>query len=104
MAKGYAFNNPIEIIDRSLSLDTIASFDSDGIVIETVKIAEDGGGIVVRAYECYGQNVKAQLVLGFDSADIYECDMLENKEKLARSKTFDFSPFEIKTLYCSIQK
>lgn len=104
MAKGYAFNNPIEIIDRSLSLDTIASFDSDGIVIETVKIAEDGGGIVVRAYECYGQNVKAQLTLGFDSADIYECDMLENKEKLARSKTFDFSPFEIKTLYCSIQK
>ena len=99
MAKGYCFNNPIEIVDNDLTLDTIARFDSKNIVIETVKIAEDGGGIIVRAYECFGNEVSATLSLDFDDMGIYECDMLENKEKLIRSKTMTFAPFEIKTLY-----
>ncbi|MBD5086614.1 MAG: alpha-mannosidase [Clostridiales bacterium] len=99
MAKGYCFNNPIEIVNNDLSLDTIAKFDNKNIVIETIKVAEDNEGIIVRAYECYGETAKATLALNFDSANIYECDMLENKEKLARSKNFEFSPYEIKTLY-----
>ena len=99
MAKGYCFNNPIEIVNNDLALDTIAKFDNKNIVIETIKVAEDNEGIIVRAYECYGETAKATLALSFDSANIYECDMLENKEKLARSKNFEFSPYEIKTLY-----
>ena len=104
MAKGYCFNNPIEIVDNAISLDTIAKFDSKNIVIETIKVAEDNNGIIVRAYECLGQNAKSTLNLNFNATDIYECDMLENKEKLARGKSFEFAPFEIKTLYLGFEK
>lgn len=99
MAKGYCFNNPIEVVDKTLALETLAKFDSKNIVIETVKVAEDNDGIIVRAYECFGQNTKTALSLSFSPANIYECDMLENKEKLVKGKTFEFAPFEIKTLY-----
>ena len=82
MAKGYCFNNPIEIVDNAISLDTIAKFDSKNIVIETIKVAEDNNGIIVRAYECFGQNAKSTLNLNFNATDIYECDMLETKKNL----------------------
>ncbi|MDE6757785.1 MAG: hypothetical protein K2J89_00740 [Clostridia bacterium] len=104
MAKGYCFNNPIEVVNNDLTLDTLAKFDSNNIVIETIKVAEDNGGIVVRAYECFGSNVNTTLNLSFDSMSVYECDMLENKEKLARSKNFEFTPYEIKTLYIAFEK
>ena len=104
MAKGYCFNNPIEVVNNDLTIDTLAKFDSKNIVIETIKVAEDNGGIIVRAYESLGASVKTTLDLSFGSMSIYECDMLENKEKLARGKNFEFSPYEIKTLYISYEK
>lgn len=99
MAKGYYLNNPIEVVNNDLTLDTIAKFDNKNIVIETIKVAEDNNGIIVRAYECFGETIKSTLELNFDSVNVYECDMLENKEKLARSKNFEFAPYEIKTIY-----
>ena len=102
MAKGYCFNNPIELINNDLAIDTIAKFDSKNIIIETIKVAEDNGGIIIRAYESLGADVKTSLDLNFDGMSIYECDMLENKEKLARSKNFEFTPYEIKTLYIAL--
>ena len=99
MAKGYCFNNPIEVIEQDLDIDTLVKFDNKNIVIETIKVAEDEKGIIVRAYESLGQAVKTSLDVNFDSSSIYECDMLENKEKFVKGKTFDFTPYEIKTIY-----
>lgn len=99
MAKGYIFNNPIEIIKQNADISTIAQFDSKNIIIETLKVAEDEGGIIIRAYESLGQKVRSTLTLDCDCSSIYECDMLENKEKLIKGKTFEFTPYEIKTVY-----
>lgn len=99
MAKGYIFNNPIEIIKQNADISTIAQFDSKNIIIETLKVAEDEGGIIIRAYESLGQKVRSTLALDCDYSSIYECDMLENKEKLIKGKTFEFTPYEIKTVY-----
>ena len=99
MAKGYCFNNPVEIIPNALNLDTIAKFDMKDIIIETIKVAEDEKGIIIRAYEAYGDEVNAQLSLSFEAKALYECDMLENKEKTLKSKTLTFAPHEIKTIY-----
>lgn len=99
MAKGYIFNNPIEIIKQNADISTIAQFDSKNIIIETLKVAEDEGGIIIRAYESLGQKVRSTLALNCDCSSIYECDMLENKEKLIKGKTFEFTPYEIKTVY-----
>ena len=99
MAKGYCFNNPIEVIEQDLDIDTLVKFDNKNIVIETIKVAEDEKGIIVRAYESLGQDAKTSLDVNFDYSSIYECDMLENKEKFVKGKTFDFTPYEIKTIY-----
>ncbi len=98
MAKGYLFNNPVEVVSDGVNIDTIAKFDSKNIIIETVKVAEDEKGIVVRAYETYGDEVKTALKLDF-AADIWECDMLENKLASAKAEALVFAPHEIKTLY-----
>ena len=99
MAKGYIFNNPIEIIKQNVDITTIAKFDNTDIVIETLKVAEDEGGVIIRAYESLGQKARATLQLNCDCSSIYECDMLENKEKFIKGKTFEFTPYEIKTIY-----
>lgn len=99
MAKGYIFNNPIEIIKQNVDITTIAKFDNTDIVIETFKVAEDEGGVIIRAYESLGQKARATLQLNCDCSSIYECDMLENKEKFIKGKTFEFTPYEIKTIY-----
>ena len=98
MAKGYIFNNPVEIVNEDVKIDTLAKFDSKNIIIETVKVAEDEKGIVVRAYETYGDEVKTALKLDF-AADVWECDMLENKLSSAKQDALVFAPHEIKTLY-----
>ncbi len=99
MAKGYIFNNPIEIIKQNVDITTIAKFDNTDIVIETFKVAEDEGGVIIRAYESLGHKARATLQLNCDCSSIYECDMLENKEKFIKGKTFEFTPYEIKTIY-----
>ncbi len=99
MAKGYIFNNPIEIIKQNVDITTIAKFDNTDIVIETLKVAEDEGGVIIRAYESLGHKARATLQLNCDCSSIYECDMLENKEKFIKGKTFEFTPYEIKTIY-----
>ena len=45
------------------------------LIIETIKVAEDEEGIIVRAYESLGQAVKSALDINFDSSSIYECDL-----------------------------
>lgn len=99
MAKGYIFNNPIEIIKQNVDITTIAKFDNTDIVIETFKVAEDEGGVIIRAYESLGHKARATLQLNCDCSSICECDMLENKEKFIKGKTFEFTPYEIKTIY-----
>ncbi len=99
MAKGYCFNNPVDVIEENLEIDTLVKFDSKNIIIETIKVAEDEEGIIVRAYESLGQTVRSALDINFDNSSIYECDMLENKEKFVKGTTFEFTPYEIKTIY-----
>ena len=75
--------------------------EGDGVIVETVKVAEDEGGIVVRLYEYKGKETDASVsVKGTKAA--YECDMLENRKDKVDSGKLTFKPFEIKTLYFEI--
>ena len=78
------------------------SVDSENVIIETVKPAEDGNGFIVRAYETEGSYTLCNLT--FDSAikSVFETDMLEYNDKTINTKNnsiqMSFKPFEIKTL------
>ena len=81
--------------------------DNDNIIIDTVKMAEDGSGdIIVRLYESKKAAVSTKLHVAFaENFKAYECDMLENV-KGALSVAEDavdltFRAFEIKTVRLS---
>jgi len=69
-----------------------------GVVVSSVKRAEDGSGIIVRAYEAYGKTVSDSLKIKGNTAAATECDLLENQTSDETEDAFNYAPFEIKTL------
>jgi len=72
------------------------------IVIETVKQAEDGKGLIVRLYESAGASTRAELACGFALAEAAEANLIEKEPKpldvSGGGLRLEFRPFEIRTL------
>ncbi len=84
---------------------SLVSCNKENIIAETVKMAENGEGVVVRMYECHNQKTDATLKLGFDAKKIYLCDMLENKlEEIGSGNTVTLpvGNYEIVTILAEI--
>ncbi len=104
--EAYLLNRPFEIAetDGTGTLPGEYSFigcDCDNIVIETVKQAEDGNGVVIRLFDTWNKKSEPTLKFGFNSKKIYLCDMLENKiEDLGSGDKIkiDVKNYEIVTL------
>ncbi len=101
--QGYALNNPPMIFNGAVCdclLDSpIAAVDCDNVAIDWVKLAEDGNGMIVRAYEFCGKNADAIISTGkiFGFTECYICDALENPIEKANER-IGFKPFEFITL------
>lgn len=76
--------------------------DAQNVIIETVKPAEDGNGVIVRAYESEGSHTLCNLEFSEAFGSVFETDMLEYDDKplntAKNSVSLQFKPFEIKTL------
>jgi alpha-mannosidase len=72
------------------------------VIIETVKRAEDGRGLIVRLYESQRRRGPASIATGFPLAGVWETNLLEADEREMahgeRAFTFDLRPFQIMTL------
>jgi alpha-mannosidase len=85
------------------------SVNNDNIIIDTVKMAEDGSGdIIVRLYESKKAAVSTKLNVAFaKDFRAYACDMLENvKGDLSVTDgaiDLTFRAFEIKTVRISVK-
>ena len=88
VAAGYRLNCPVRVVEplradeRSGRLvgdgASVVTSDHPGVVVETVKAADDGGGdLIVRCYEAWGGRARAQLGFGFDVADVAVVDARE---------------------------
>ena len=77
------------------------SINSRNVMIETVKKAETGKGIIVRLYEFENTRIKSNLTLLCQAKEVYEVDCLENRiHQVANNTnkfTFEIKPYEIKT-------
>lgn len=75
--------------------------DKENCIIEVVKKAEDGNGVIVRLYEYMNKRDKITITAGMDINNVWECDLMENKVENVKANdrnfTFDIKPYEIKT-------
>ena len=106
VAEAYAFNQPALAVCGGTPGDTdsLASVSAPGVVLETIKQAEDGDGTILRLYEC--DNALTQVTLrwnrAFNMAE--ECNCLEEKTGEVEANPergeicFTIKPYEIKTL------
>lgn len=82
--------------------------DQENIVVEVVKMAEDGEGLVVRLYECYNRRQDVCVSFPKPIGRIAECDLMENEiaglqpvvtgEHSGRAVMLSVKPYEIRTL------
>ena len=93
IAAAYALNDPVivwgpaaaagqgaEAARRGARPAPFIACDASNIVIETVKAAEDGRGIIVRLYECQRRRGEVTLTAGFPLAAAGHVNLLEEHQ------------------------
>lgn len=110
----YELNSPL--IARKISAaqqgsensSSIFSIDSDSVVIETVKKAQDSDDLVIRLYENTGGSCSAVLKIILPLKNVWLSDGMENEIENIKTENnaiaLTFRPWEIKTIKCSIRK
>ncbi len=104
--EGYALNLPLrETRGSGVGVEPLITVDNDGVVVESVKLADDeSGDVVVRLYEALGGRAKARVGTGFEHQGAHAVDLLERAREEAAvaaddgAVTLDLRPFQIVTL------
>jgi alpha-mannosidase len=101
--RAWELNVPV----RSRPLDSVDSPQGflcmEGLpaVIEALKPAEDGRGLILRVYEPHGARGEVVIRLGIAVSEIFECSHIEEDgaqvEVDSRSFRFQIKPFQIRT-------
>ena len=94
---GYALNQPVQVLEGKR--ETSAGIYAEHAIVETVKPAEDGDGIIVRAYVPVRAEADAVLCLP-RAAEVIECGLAENQAipmGTGDRIPFALKPFQIRT-------
>ena len=99
---GFEYNVPLWSADGAgdsgICGDSVVSLDGR-IILDTVKNAEDGKGVILRFYEPYGSSGTAEIILRDLFTQATLCDLIENEtEKIefdGRRFSLNYKPFEI---------
>jgi alpha-mannosidase len=80
---------------------SLLSINRGNCVVEAVKKAEDGEGVIVRLYEYKNMRENIEMNFSKEIEACYECDLMEGNEKPAEVHnncvSFEILPYEIKT-------
>ncbi|MCB0127118.1 MAG: alpha-mannosidase, partial [Caldilineaceae bacterium] len=115
IAAAYGLNDPLWVYQSAQGVATkgknpinsFVSVDSPNVVIETVKQADDGDGIIVRLYECGRTRGEVTLQTGMAVNEAWSTNLLEeNQETLAvdgKNVTIPIRPYAIVTVRLKMQ-
>lgn len=105
-------NVPAKVVRKKAKTETFSymSVDQDNVVLETIKAAEDGDGIIVRLYEV--ENKRSQVTLNTHNiiASVVETNMIEEIEEVQELNAtdhnvcFTIKPYEVKTFRIRFQR
>ena len=109
IAEAYCLNDPLIVTEGKTSaqsprsgLQSLLSVDRPNIIVETIKRAEDGNGIIVRLYESQRRRGPVRLTAGLEIGEAWRTNLLEeNESALQTDGTFVelcVRPYEIVTL------
>jgi alpha-mannosidase len=113
IAEAYALNDPLIVwtkdegrMTKALSFvirpSSFVSVNLPNVVIETIKQAEDGQGVIVRLYESQRHRGQFTLTTAFPLAETWRTNLLEeNQERLEiadHQLRFSIKPYQIVTL------
>ncbi|WP_017471504.1 alpha-mannosidase [Amphibacillus jilinensis] len=111
---GHELNQPVVIKSTEShvgSLPSKGSFievDTEHVVVDTVKPAENSQGVVVRCYESTGGRNKLTIQPNFNVNQVYETNLLEEHPEYigmkANQLTVEVNPYEIKTYYFTLKE
>jgi alpha-mannosidase len=111
--KAKAFNTPLLATSISeqhgaVNIGSLISGLPESIVLQTIKQAEDGDGIILRLYETEQKSTEVDATINSGITDVLETNL--NEEKIVSlpiqngTLHLKFKPFEIKTLRFKISK
>ncbi len=112
--RGYELNQPLRAYVLSFSSGalpperSLLEVTGKGVVIDSVKAAQDGAGWILRLYESLGQEERVELSLFSSPESVQECDLLERRVadlEVGEGKVpLLFKPFEVKSLRVRFSK
>ena len=90
------------LFDPRSGRSSFISTDRPDIVVETIKCAEDGHGLIIRFYESQRRRGPVTLTAGFDLAHVWRTNLLEEDQAeltpTGTSVSLYVKPYEIVTL------
>lgn len=97
--QGYLFNSPLVVMDGEASADVPASLSDDGMILDCIKPAEDGNGMILRLYEPCGTSGRVTVTLPGDAVITETSPLEEAIAEPVRGTSFDvaYTPFDIRT-------
>jgi alpha-mannosidase len=104
--EGYRTNLVPRIVRGATPVEPLFTVGNTGLVIEAVKLAEDGSGdVIVRLYESLGQRSTGPLTANFPVREAYATDLLERPTEAPGvttagrgAVTLALRPFQLVTL------
>lgn len=85
-----------------VSPEPLVSLNVDYVLIETIKLAEDGNGLIVRLYENQRNRGTVMLKVGFEIASAHLCNLLEETEHaldiIDNTVQLQVTPYQISTV------
>ncbi|WP_338678455.1 alpha-mannosidase [Listeria ivanovii] len=93
----WELNNPIFTSNGAVVSFSLFQITNPYVVIDSIKQAENGNGLIVRLHEFASTRGEVTLTSDYTITAISECNLLEEEEEAGVSTTFQITPFEIKT-------